>query len=50
MALKTYYIEVMEGYKVIVSRTTFNAKEAKQIYDELKEKYPTPYVVYRELI
>ena len=50
MALKTYYIEVMEGYKVIVSRTTFSAKEAKQIYEKLKQEYPFPYVVYRELI
>jgi hypothetical protein len=27
----------------------FDAKEAKRLYEELKEKYPTPqYLVYKE--
>jgi hypothetical protein len=39
----------MEGYKTVFSKMVFDAKEAKRLYEELKEKYPTPqYLVFRE--
>lgn len=51
MALKTYYIEVMEGYKVIERHTSFNAADANKIVKELKEKFPAPkYAVHRDLV
>lgn len=46
---KSYYIDVMEGYKTIVKKVALNAKDANKIYEELKEKYPPPqYLVFKE--
>ena len=46
---KNYYLSVMVGYKTVYNKMVFDAKEAKRLYEELKEKYPTPqYLVFRE--
>jgi hypothetical protein len=49
MAIKTYYIEVSQGYKVIERHTRIKVDEAHALVKELKEKFPAPtYTVTKE--
>lgn len=46
---KNYYISVMCGYKLIYEKMMFGVKEANQLFQELKQKYPSPeYVVSKD--
>jgi len=49
--MKSWHVTVLEDYrKVIIDKVCFTAKESKEVFKELQEKYPEPgYKVLREL-
>ena len=47
--MKFWYVNVLEGYKVIFSRKCLSVQEANELYAEKKKEYADPkYVVMKE--